>query len=173
MDAQLTLILGGIASGKSAHAEMLATRSGLPRLYLATAQPFDDEMRAKIARHRDQRGPGWTTIEAPLDAAAALRAAPPGHVVLLDCATLWLSNHMLAGHDIATHRADLLTALAACASPVLVVSNEVGLAGIPENALARRFANEQGRLNQALAALADAVVLVTAGLPLILKGTAP
>lgn len=169
MNAQLTLVLGGIASGKSAHAEELAVATGLPRLYLATAQAFDAEMRAKIARHRDARGPHWTTIEEPLDVAAALRRVPAGHVILFDCVTMWLTNHLLAEHDLGAEQAALLSALAACTSPVIAVSNEVGLAGVPENPLARRFANAQGGLNQALAAAASRVTLVTAGLPLVLK----
>ncbi len=170
MAAQLTLVLGGIASGKSAYAESLVGAMGLPMLYLATAQAYDSEMKAKIERHRASRGPDWTTVEAPLALAEALRKAPKGHAVLLDCATLWLSNHLLAEHDLAAEQAELLAALAARPAPVVVVSNEVGLAGVAENALMRQFANAQGQLNQALAAQADHVILITAGLPHILKG---
>ncbi|PIE13376.1 MAG: bifunctional adenosylcobinamide kinase/adenosylcobinamide-phosphate guanylyltransferase [Rhodobacterales bacterium] len=169
----LTLILGGIASGKSAFAETVVTRAGLPRVYLATAQAFDDEMRAKLDRHRARRGPDWQTIEDPLDAAARLSEMTPGRIVLLDCATMWLSNHMLADSDVEKERARLLSALAQCPAPVVVVSNEIGLSGIAENALARRFANEQGRLNQSLAEQASRVTFVAAGLPLALKGPLP
>ncbi|MEZ5716252.1 MAG: bifunctional adenosylcobinamide kinase/adenosylcobinamide-phosphate guanylyltransferase [Paracoccaceae bacterium] len=172
MATQLTLVLGGIASGKSARAEALARATAKPLIYLATAQAQDAEMQAKIARHRDLRGPGWHTLEEPLAAAPALRNAPAGHTILFDCATMWLTNHLLADHDLAAEQAALLDALRACPSQVIVVSNEVGLAGVPENALARRFANAQGALNQALAAAADRAILVAAGLPLILKGPA-
>lgn len=170
MPAQLTLVLGGIASGKSAFAEGLVRQSGKPMIYLATAQAFDDEMTQKIARHRKARGPGWHTIEEPLAVAQRLRDIAPGHCVLLDCATLWLSNHLLSDSDLEAETHALLTALADCASDLVVVSNEVGLAGVPDNALARRFANAQGRLNQAIAARAARVILVTAGLPVTLKG---
>lgn len=168
---KVTLVIGGARSGKSGLAERLVRASGLPRTYIATAQPFDDEMRARIARHQADRGEGWHTVAAPTAVAAALEAARG--VVLLDCATLWLSNHMLAGADIAVESARLLAALAACPAPVVVVSNEVGWSIVPENALARAFRDHQGRLNQALAAQAGLVVAVMAGLPLVLKGALP
>ena len=165
------LVLGGAASGKSAFAEALVTGWGRPRVYLATAQAWDAEMAARIARHCDARGPGWRTVEAPLDLASALAAVDPGEAVLIDCATLWLSNQMLAGADLAQEEVRLLRALDACAAPVAVVSNEVGLGIVPETALGRRFREAQGALNQRLAARADLVVLVAAGLPLALKGS--
>ncbi|MDA3858999.1 MAG: bifunctional adenosylcobinamide kinase/adenosylcobinamide-phosphate guanylyltransferase [Roseovarius sp.] len=167
---ELTLILGGAASGKSAFAEGLVVRTGRARAYLATAQTFDDEMRAKVVRHQTMRGGGWRTIEAPLDLASALSTARADEVVLLDCATMWLSNHMLADSDLPEAEAALIAALASCAAPVVVVSNEVGLSVVPENALARRFREAQGRLNQRLAAQAGLVVNVIAGLPQVLKG---
>ncbi|KAA0909867.1 bifunctional adenosylcobinamide kinase/adenosylcobinamide-phosphate guanylyltransferase [Aquicoccus porphyridii] len=170
MPAQLTLVLGGIASGKSAFAEGLVRQSGKPMIYLATAQAFDDEMTQKIARHRKARGPGWHTIEEPLAVAQRLRDIAAGHCVLLDCATLWLSNHLLSDSDLEAETHALLAGLADCTSDLVVVSNEVGLAGVPDNALARRFANAQGRLNQSIAARAARVILVTAGLPVTLKG---
>ncbi|UYV36166.1 bifunctional adenosylcobinamide kinase/adenosylcobinamide-phosphate guanylyltransferase [Rhodobacteraceae bacterium D3-12] len=170
MATQCTLVLGGIASGKSAHAETLMHATGLPMLYLATAQGFDSEMQAKIARHQATRGTNWRTIEEPLAAAQILRDAPADHALLFDCATMWLSNHMLADHDLEVEQAALTDAVAACPAHLVIVSNEVGLSGVPENALARRFANAQGRLNQALASLANRVILVTAGLPQTLKG---
>lgn len=145
-------------------------QSGKPMIYLATAQAFDDEMTQKIARHRKARGPDWHTIEEPLAVAQRLRDIAAGHCVLLDCATLWLSNHLLSDSDLEAETHALLTALADCTSDLVVVSNEVGLAGVPDNALARRFANAQGRLNQAIAARAARVILVTAGLPVTLKG---
>lgn len=139
---------------------------------MATAQAGDDEMATRIAAHRARRGEGWTTTEAPFDPAPALAGVRAG-VVLVDCATMWLSNHLLADHDIASETGGLLAALAACPVPVIVVSNELGLSIVPENALARRFRQAQGVLNQRLAEQAGLVVFVAAGLPLALKGALP
>jgi adenosylcobinamide kinase/adenosylcobinamide-phosphate guanylyltransferase len=169
----LTLVIGGAKSGKSALAEALVRASARPRLYIATAQPFDDEMRAKIALHRQARGGDWQTVEAPRDLAPVLASAGPGQVVLLDCATLWLSNHHLQGSDLDAEGAGLLTALQGCAARVVVVTNEVGWSIVPDNALARRFQAAQGRLNQQLAAQAGLVVAAIAGLPLVVKGQMP
>jgi adenosylcobinamide kinase/adenosylcobinamide-phosphate guanylyltransferase len=169
----LTLVIGGARSGKSAFAESLVFASGRPRRYIATAEAWDDEMRDRIARHREDRGAGWTTAEAPLDLGTALSDARPEEAVLVDCATLWLTNHLLAEHDLVAETARLLSALEACAAPVVIVSNETGWGIVPENALARRFRDEQGRLNQRLAAEAGLVVTVIAGLPLVLKGQLP
>jgi len=165
----MTLVLGGARSGKSRHAEGLARISGRPRRYIATAQGLDAEMTARIARHQTDRGPDWRLVEAPLDLCGALATVPAGEVVLVDCATLWLTNHLLAGHDLADETAALQAALAACRAPVIVVSNEVGWSITPDNALSRAFCDAQGRLNQALAAQATRVVLVVAGLPMALK----
>lgn len=169
----LTLVVGGARSGKSAFAEGLVTGSGRPRRYIATAEAWDEEMRDRIARHRADRGEAWTTVEAPLDLCGALAQAMPQEVVLVDCATLWLTNHLLAEHDLALETSHLLAALAHCAAPVVIVSNETGWGIVPENALARRFRDEQGRLNQRLAAQSDLVVTVIAGLPMVLKGQLP
>ena len=169
---QLTLVLGGASSGKSAIAELLCFQSTKSRVYIATAQAFDAEMRAKISDHHSQRGPDWLTIEAPLDVASALGTCTNRQIVLLDCATLWLSNALLADQDIAAASARLLAALGTCSSQVIVVSNEVGHGIVPDNKLARQFRNAQGRLNQLLAAQANLVVQVTAGLPQTLKGDA-
>lgn len=147
--------------------------STLPRRYIATAQAWDDEMRDRIALHRAQRGGGWITVESPLDVSVALSGALASEIVLVDCATLWLSNHLLAEADLAAQTDLLLRAIAACPAPVIVVSNEVGWSIVPENALARAFRDAQGRLNQHMAAQADLVVAVMAGLPLVLKGTLP
>ena len=166
----LTLVTGGARSGKSAFAERLVVGSGRARRYIATAEAWDDEMRARIAQHQSERGTGWVTVEAPLDLPAALAAVGPDEVVLLDCATLWLTNHLLAEHDLVAETEGLVRALSACKGAVVVVSNEVGWSIVPENALARRFRDEQGRLNQRLAAEAALVVAVIAGLPLVLKG---
>ncbi|MAM62729.1 bifunctional adenosylcobinamide kinase/adenosylcobinamide-phosphate guanylyltransferase [Maritimibacter sp. UBA3975] len=169
----LTLIVGGAASGKSAYAERLMEATGRPMIYVATAQAFDEEMRAKIEAHKARRGAGWTTVEAPLDLAAALEASDPDAAVLVDCATLWLTNHLLADHDLASAEAALVEGLVACPAPVVVVTNEVGAGIVPDNALSRRFRAAQGRLNQTLATHADRVVTVIAGLPLALKGGLP
>lgn len=169
----LSLVLGGARSGKSRLAEGLVTASRRPRLYIATAEAWDDEMRARIDQHRTDRGPDWQTIEAPHDLPAALAMANANSVVLLDCATLWLTNRLLAEADLAAETTALLAALAACPAPVVVVSNELGWSIVPENALARRFRDAQGRLNQQLAGQAGLVVAVIAGLPLVLKGQMP
>ncbi|MBC7737441.1 MAG: bifunctional adenosylcobinamide kinase/adenosylcobinamide-phosphate guanylyltransferase [Candidatus Saccharibacteria bacterium] len=167
---QLSLVVGGSRSGKSRMAEGLVSQTGSPRHYIATAEAWDDEMRLRIAQHQADRGTDWTTWSVPRDVAAVLTQVPPGHVVLLDCATLWLTNHMLAEADIAAESQALLAALLECAAPVVVVSNEVGWGIVPENALARAFRDHQGRLNQHLAAQAGLVVGVMAGLPMVLKG---
>lgn len=170
---KLTLVLGGAASGKSAWAENLVLGGAQNPVYLATAKAWDTEMQAKIERHRLSRGDGWVTVEAPLELGLALAQADANQAVLLDCATLWLTNHLLADHDLDHETAGLLDALGTCAAPVVVVSNEVGYGIVPDNALSRRFRQAQGELNQKLAAQADLVVAVMAGLPLGLKGRMP
>jgi adenosylcobinamide kinase / adenosylcobinamide-phosphate guanylyltransferase len=169
----LTLVVGGARSGKSTFAERLLTSTARPRRYIATSEAWDDEMRERIARHQRDRGEDWTTVEAPLDLPAALATAKAGEAVLVDCATLWLTNHLLADHDIPAQTESLVKALVACPAPIVIVSNETGWGIVPENALARRFRDEQGRLNQRLAAEAGLVVTVIAGLPLALKGQLP
>ena len=167
------LVLGGASSGKSAFAERLVDFHSRPMTYVATAQPHDEEMAVKIAAHRAARGPGWTTVEAPLEPGDALRAIPSEGIALFDCATLWLTNHILAYGDLAAAESRLMAALDAMRAPVVIVSNEVGQGIVPETSLGRRFRSAQGGLNQRLAARADLVVLVVAGLPLVLKGTLP
>lgn len=166
----LTLVTGGAASGKSALAETRLLGSGLTPVYIATAQAWDNEMRAKIARHRARRS-GWREIEAPMDLPAALATLRAGEAALVDCLTLWLTNVMLAKADLAEAEAALVAALAASPAPVVCVTNEVGQGIVPESALGRRFREAQGRLNQRIAAQADSVIAVMAGLPLALKGT--
>ena len=170
---QITLVLGGSASGKSAFAETLVVRTGRPRVYLATAQVYDTEMADKVSAHQAQRGDEWHTIEAPRDIAAPLAAVTADQIILLDCATLWLSNALLANPPAPDTVNDFMNALAACPAPVVVVSNEVGAGIVPDNALARAFRNAQGALNQAIAARAELVVNVIAGLPMTLKGDLP
>jgi len=165
----LTLVLGGARSGKSRHAEALVTAGPAPWTYIATAEAGDDEMAARIAEHRGRRGPGWRTIEAPRDLAGAIEALPPNGSALVDCLTLWLSNAMLAEADLAIESDRLLAALAARRGAIWLVSNEVGFGVVPENALARRFRDAAGLLNQRVAAVADRVDLVAAGLPLRLR----
>jgi adenosylcobinamide kinase/adenosylcobinamide-phosphate guanylyltransferase len=172
--APLSLVIGGARSGKSAFAERLVLGSGLQPVYVATATAFDGEMADRIAAHRaDRDGKGWRTLEAPRDLSAALAGATAGEAVLVDCATLWLTNALLDGADLTAEAAALEAALAACAAPVVVVSNEVGFGIVPDNALARAFRDAQGRLNQRLAAAAGLAVLVAAGLPVVLKGRLP
>ncbi|MBC7800320.1 MAG: bifunctional adenosylcobinamide kinase/adenosylcobinamide-phosphate guanylyltransferase, partial [Gemmatimonadaceae bacterium] len=142
--SELTLVLGGARSGKSRFAEALVTQTPSPWVYIATAQAFDDEMRDRIALHRDGRVPGWRTVEAPMDLPGALRNAGDAPV-LVDCLTLWLTNLMLADTDLAVHEAALMAALDR-AAPTVLVSNEVGLGIVPDNALARRFRDAAGRL---------------------------
>lgn len=166
---RLTLVLGGARSGKSRHAEALIEAAGLGCTYIATAQALDDEMRRRIAAHRAQRPAHWITIEAPLELAAALAGHTPDRPLLVDCLTLWLSNVLLAERDVETDTRALLAALRACRAPVVCVSNEVGLGIVPDNRLARAFRDAQGTLNQRLAALADRVVLMTAGQPTVVK----
>jgi len=164
-----TLVLGGARSGKSRYAEGLITAGAPPWIYLATAQPLDEEMTARIAAHRARRQSGWTIVEAPLELASAVAANAGAGRLLVDCLTLWLSNVILAGFDVERACRKLTSALNDAAGPIVVVSNEVGLGVVPDNAIARAFRDAQGRLNQEVAALADRVVLMAAGLPLTLK----
>jgi adenosylcobinamide kinase/adenosylcobinamide-phosphate guanylyltransferase len=168
--APVTLVLGGARSGKSRHAEALVESQPGSCIYLATAQAGDAEMVARIAAHRARRGERWTTVEEPLGLAAALgQACGPDRAVLVDCLTLWLSNLLGAGRDVVAEREGLLAALPGLAGPVVLVSNEVGQGVVPDNALARSFVDHAGRLHQDLAAAAQQVVFMTAGLPRELK----
>jgi adenosylcobinamide kinase/adenosylcobinamide-phosphate guanylyltransferase len=164
--SQIHFILGGARSGKSRHAEALVEALPKPWTYIATAQAFDDEMRARIATHRSRRPEGWVTIEAPLDLAPALATPSP---VLVDCLTLWLTNLMLGDHDIDAAILALLPALETRTAPTVLVSNEVGFGIVPDNALARRFRDQAGLLHQRVAAVASSVVLMVAGLPMRVK----
>jgi len=170
---KITLVLGGARSGKSRYAEnlfgMLGPAWPPPWVYVATAEAGDEEMAARVEAHRARRDNKWRTIEVPRDVGAALseNAKVP---VLIDCLTLWLSNLMLADADVSAEVDRLETALVAAAAPVVLVSNEVGGGIVPEHPLGRRFRDLQGVFNQRMAARADRVVLMVAGLPLALKG---
>lgn len=164
------LVLGGARSGKSRYAQARAESLAGDLVYIATAQALDTEMEDRIARHRSDRGPRWSTLDVPLDLPAAIQTqAAPGHVLLVDCLTLWTSNLMFAERDLDAETEALATAVAHAAGPVILVANEVGLGIVPDNALARRFRDAAGRLNQAIAAAAHEVQFVAAGLPLRLK----
>ena len=171
----LTLILGGARSGKSRHAQTLAEASGLAVTVVATARAGDAEMAQRIARHRAERPAHWHTVEEPLALADTLaRHAETSRIQVVDCLTLWLLNLLEAGEDVfPRERAALLAVLPGLAGDVVLVANEVGLGVVPLGELSRRFVDEAGRLNQALAGIADEVVLVAAGLPLYLKGRKP
>lgn len=164
------LVLGGARSGKTGLALERAEASGLAPVMVATAEAHDDEMRARIAAHRAERGPAWSTVEETRDLVGVLgREAGPGRILVVDCLTLWLTNLMFAEADVEAEIERLVAALAAVAGPVILVSNEVGLGIVPENALARRFRDLQGRANRRVAAAAGRVTFVAAGLPLVLK----
>ena len=164
------LVIGGARSGKSRYAQRLVEGSGLAPVFIATAEAWDDEMAKRIKLHVEMRDSRWHTVEAPYDLAAALaEAAAPGCAVLVDCLTLWLSNLILRGDDIGRAGRQLADVVADLAGPAVFVTNEVGAGIVPDNALSRSFRDAQGRLNQEMAAACQAVVQVTAGLPLQLK----
>ena len=179
-----TLVFGGARSGKSAHAESLAAASGKEVIYIATADAGDAEMQARIARHREERNPHWTTVEARLALGhALLEWSAPHRLVLVDCLTVWLSNLLFCQPGnypevgriepppaFASERASLLDALDHAAGDIVLVSNEVGMGIVPQGAISRWFVDEAGRLNQAVAARCERVAWVAAGLPLMLKG---
>jgi adenosylcobinamide kinase / adenosylcobinamide-phosphate guanylyltransferase len=170
---RVTLVLGGARSGKSRYAERTIEAAAGAGLYLATAEVADAEMAARVAAHRARRGPGWwSTIEEPLEIARVIEAeARPDRPILVDCLTLWLSNLMQAGRDIDAETERLLSALAVARGPVVLVANEVGLGIVPETPLGRAFRDHAGRLNQRVAAAAERVVFVAAGLSMPLKDT--
>lgn len=170
---KFSLILGGVASGKSRLAERLVRQANRPRTYIATAQAFDGEMADKIKQHQLDRGPDWSTIETPIAVPEALKSIPENQIVLIDCMTLWLSNLILSENCPKDPSEPLLTAVRSSNFPIVTVSNEVGHSVIPDTQLGRRFQKDQGRLNAKLAAEADLVVMVTAGIPQVLKGRLP
>lgn len=166
----ITLVLGGARSGKSAFAEKLVREGRWQRVYVATAEPVDDEMAGRIEAHRARRGEGWRTVEAPVALAEAIRReSVPRTCLLVDCLTVWIGNLMHHGHDVDAAREALLESLAA-SGPAVLVASEVGLGIVPDNAMARAFRDHAGRLNQAVAGVAERVYFVAAGLPMGLKG---
>ena len=166
----VTLVLGGARSGKSRYAEGLIETAAMHGTYCATAEAGDAEMTARIATHRARRGDFWHTVEAPLELPSVIVSeAAADRPLLIDCLTLWLSNLLLADKNIETETRLLCAALGEAAGSVVLVANEVGLGLVPETLLGRRFRDEAGRLNQEVASLADRVVFIVAGLPLVLK----
>ena len=166
----ITLILGGTSSGKSAWAERYVLEQGQKVGYIATAQALDAEMKEKIAQHRGRRGDEWTTREEPLNIISCFDAFPAEKPILLDCATLWLSNLVLAEKNVAAESSAFIDYLHNYTGKLVIVSNETGLSVVPHTRIGRDFQKAQGQLNQQLAALADRVVLIVSGLPLLLKG---
>jgi len=175
-DKHIVLVLGGARSGKSSYAQTLAERWWLRPLYLATAETRDAEMVERVKRHQQHRGPRWACVEETLDVARVIRTPAPAHDgIMLDCATLWLTNVVLKEGlpAIPTRKQALIDALKESPTGVIIVSNEVGMGIVPEYPLGRDFRDQQGWLNQELAAAADTVLFIIAGLPLVLKGTLP
>lgn len=168
-----TFVLGGAASGKSLWAETFVQSYNKSMVYVATGQVFDAEVAARVEIHKNRRDARWTTVEEPRDLTVTLATAKADQVLLIDCATMWLTNHLMAENDLVKAQTALLTALRNCAAPWVIVSNEVGHGIVPDNQLARQFREAQGRLNIALAAEAELAVHVIAGLPQVLKGTLP
>ena len=162
-------MIGGARSGKSRHAETLVGQYASPHAYIATAQAFDDEMRARIDEHRARRSADWQTIDAPFELVSALNGVPDHQAVLIDCLTLWLTNVMLAERDVDEESRQLADVLAKPRGPWFVVSNEVGLGIVPDNPLGRRFRDAAGRLNQMVAERASSVIFMVAGLPMKVK----
>ena len=170
--SKITLVLGGARSGKSTHAQRLAEQAWQHPLYLATAETLDQEMVERVSLHRQQRGPKWGCVEEPLDLARVIcDTTPRRDGILIDCATLWLTNVLLKEGEPAVQKRkqELIAALKAAPCDVIIVSNEVGMGIVPDSALGRTFRDLQGWLNQDLAALADTVLFVVAGIPLKIK----
>lgn len=169
------LILGGARSGKTSFSEKLAMGSGTKPAYLATAQALDAEMRERVASHQAGRSGRFATIEEPLDLAGALtRAARHHDVILVDCLTLWITNLLMANKDVAGAVSELGETLSRIeAARIILVSNEVGMGIVPDNAMARTFRDLAGSAHQRLAEICDDVYFVVAGLPMVLKGAAP
>lgn len=177
MTNSITLVLGGARSGKSSYAEKLAMESGLPVTYIATAQVFDDEFKARVQHHKDRRPAGWTLVEEPHHLAQTIaRLAKPNQCLIVDCLTIWLAQWICAdcnppkNSNWQQEREAFLRLLPTLAGTIILVSNEVGMGIVPLGEINRQFQDEQGRLNQAVAEIANSVVFIAAGLPLKLKG---
>ena len=170
VNPQLSLVLGGARSGKSAFAESLIAASPPPWIYLATAEALDEEITERIEKHRARRDARWRTIEVPHRLAEALTEAPGDAPLLIDCLSLWLSNRLLAKADLNVETEALVAALAARKALTVAVSSEVGLTVVPQNTLARAFRDAAGELHQAVARVAASVTLTIAGCPLKVKG---
>ena len=168
-----TFVLGGAASGKSEWAENMILNNTVEAVYFATGTIGDEETKLRTKVHRDRRDARWSTVEEPLDLGPPLGALTTGTPVLIDCATMWLSNQMMAEADLGKATDTLIAALRHCRAPWVIVSNEVGHGIVPDNKLARQFREAQGRLNIALAREAQLAVMVIAGLPQVLKGALP
>lgn len=173
-----TLIIGGCRSGKSSHALHLANRMGKVRkIFLATCIPQDDEMHLRVSRHQAERGADWTAVETPIFLPEAIQdIGPDADVLLVDCLTLWVSNLMMEQTDpnapkylLEAHTSRLIESLRAAACPVIVVTNEVGAGIVPDNQLARAFRDVVGKVNQQIAACADEVIWMVAGIPAKIK----
>lgn len=165
----IVLVTGGARSGKSRLAEARCLALGSPATYIATAEIFDDEMRARVDQHLARRGAQWRDHPAPLDLGGAIAATEGQGPRLIDCLTMWLNNVIYHGQDVGDVTARLLAALQGARAPVVLVTNEIGMGIVPDNALARAFRDAQGLLNQQVAALADEVILAVSGLPLRMK----
>ena len=163
------LITGGARSGKSAFAEQRVAEFGAPLVYIATAEAFDSEMKDRIALHQARRGNDWQTVHVPLNLPQALWETDGKGACLVDCLTIWLNNLMFAERETATAADQLVSAIAARSDPVVLVTNEVGGGIVPENALARRFRDQAGRMNQIIANAVDEVYVSISGIPVRIK----
>ncbi len=171
---EVTLILGGARSGKSRLGEAIAAPNGTGAIYVATAEARDEEMAQRIAAHQERRGVNWRTEEIPLELSSALAGLMDrNEPILVDCLTLWLTNILLADRDVEGEIDALQKAIGGARTNLIFIANETGLGIVPENALARRFRDLSGVMNQKIAAAADNVLLVAAGLPLVMKGRNP
>lgn len=171
---ETTLVVGGCKSGKSRHALELAENYGLRKIFMATCIPMDDEMKDRVKKHKAERDELWQTMDVPTDLPEAIAAhGADGHVILVDCLTLWITNLLMRpanAEPVADRVEALVTALAQAACPVVLVSNEVGAGIVPENRLARQFRDEAGLANQKVAAAVDRVVWMVAGIANVVKG---
>jgi adenosylcobinamide kinase / adenosylcobinamide-phosphate guanylyltransferase len=165
-------VVGGCRSGKSRHAQELAEKiTDIHRVFIATCVPYDEEMKDRVRRHRQDRGLTWTTVDAPVELAdAILKQSQNARVILADCLTLWMSNLLMESENLESRVEELTKAIHQAQCPVIVVSNEVGTGIVPENALARQYRDAVGFANQKVAACVDKVIWMVAGIPILIKG---